>query len=93
MDGIFAIDRVSRRRARVDPDGDGGPTLEGQKRFVFRTKQLHIVAGETLLIWADGERLTQTPVTIEVAAAAVLVMLPGSVRISAEPGVSSVRGR
>ena len=75
---LCVIDRVSRLRAlALIPTVMAGRHSKAKEVRFFRTKQLHIVAGEALPIWADGERLTQTPVTIEVAAAAVLVMLPG----------------
>ncbi len=41
-----------------------------------QTKRLTIHTPEPVEVWADGERIAQTPVTIEVAAKALRVLLP-----------------
>ena len=41
-----------------------------------RTRRLEIESEQTLWLWADGERLAQTPATIEVVPGALRVMVP-----------------
>lgn len=41
-----------------------------------RTRRLEIESEQTLWLWADGERLGQTPATIEVVPGALRVMVP-----------------
>ena len=41
-----------------------------------RTQRLEIESEEPLWVWADGERITQTPATIEVVPGALAVMVP-----------------
>lgn len=45
---------------------------------ILRTRQLHIDATETLAIWADGERVAETPATLSAAPQAIRVILPSS---------------
>ena len=42
----------------------------------IQTKRLTIEADQPLELWADGERIARTPVTIEVVPGAVRVVLP-----------------
>jgi diacylglycerol kinase (ATP) len=45
---------------------------------ILRTRQMHIDATETLAIWADGERIAETPATFSAAPQAIRVVLPDS---------------
>lgn len=54
-------------------------------RFL-RTKGFRIEADDALEIWADGERIAQTPATVEIIPGAIRVMIPGGF----DPSRSSV---
>ena len=43
-----------------------------------RTRRLEIASDQPLWLWADGERITQTPATIEVVPRALSVLAPPS---------------
>ncbi len=45
---------------------------------MHRTRRLEIESDEPLWLWADGERITQTPATIEVVPRALSVLAPPS---------------
>ena len=45
---------------------------------MHRTRRLEIEADEPLWLWADGERVTHTPATIEVVPRALSVLVPAS---------------
>ena len=43
---------------------------------MMRTRRLEIDSKEPLWLWADGERITQTPATIEIVPRALSVLVP-----------------
>ena len=74
---LCVIDAVSRFRSlTLLPTvlmGRHGSCPEVQ---FIRTKRLTIEAEKPLELWADGERIARTPVTIQVVPGAVRIMLP-----------------
>lgn len=82
-DGILdlcVIDRVSRIRALLlIPVVMRGKHLGRPGITLLRSRKLRIVSQESqgpIDLWADGERIGQTPVTIEAVAGAIDVLLP-----------------
>ncbi len=54
----------------------------GQREVRFlRSKRMSVESDRCAELWADGERIGQTPATIEVAPAAVRIMLPADSRV------------
>lgn len=84
---LCVIDAVSGFRvlALVASVLRGRHEREPEVRFI-RTKQLRIDADEPVELWADGERIGQTPALIEVAPGAVEVMLPAGTSILGQAG-------
>lgn len=76
---LCIIDQVSRWRAlTLLPTVLSGRHRSRPEVQFIQTKRLTIDATESQELWADGERIAHTPVTIEVAPGAVRVMVPGS---------------
>ncbi|MCC7292027.1 MAG: diacylglycerol kinase family lipid kinase [Phycisphaerales bacterium] len=44
---------------------------------LLRTRSLHITADRPLELWADGERVAETPAKLEAAASAIRIFVPG----------------
>ncbi|MCH7808530.1 MAG: diacylglycerol kinase family lipid kinase [Planctomycetes bacterium] len=74
---LCVIDHVSKRRmvTLLPKVVRGRHSQEPEVRFV-KTRKLHIDALEVTELWADGERIARTPATIEVAPAAVRIIMP-----------------
>lgn len=61
---------------RMIPSTFGGGHVRHPAVSLERTHRLEIESGGPLWVWADGERLGQTPATIEVVPGALRVMVP-----------------
>lgn len=74
---VCIIDAVSRWRAmRLLPRVLGGTHVHLPEVMVQPSRSVKIDAEDVLELWADGERLTTTPATIEVVPAALRVLTP-----------------
>ena len=74
---LCVIDQVSRlRMLTLLPRVLLGRHRSSPEVRFLQTERLRIESPERLELWADGERLGYTPVTIEVVPAAVQVVLP-----------------
>ncbi len=61
---------------RMMPKTFNGGHVDHPAVSMERTRRLEIEAERTLWVWADGERLGQTPATIEVVPKALKVLVP-----------------
>ena len=61
---------------RMMPKTFNGAHVDHPAVSMERTRRLEIESEEPLWVWADGERITQTPATIEVVPGALSVMVP-----------------
>ena len=61
---------------RMMPKTFNGAHVNHPAVSMERTRRLEIESEEPLWVWADGERITQTPTTIEVVPGALSVMVP-----------------
>jgi len=74
---LCVVDRVSRLRAiALIPSLLAGRHGRCPAVHFFRTRRLTIESPQPLEIWADGERIANTPATIEVVPAALRVLQP-----------------
>lgn len=85
---LCIIDEVSRLRALtfVPRAMRGRHAGEPEVRFV-RTKALTLESEEPMELWADGERIGETPAHIEIAPGAVSVVLPADPRTTCGTGL------
>ncbi len=84
---LCVIDHVSRVRAFVMlPRVLLGWHRSHPDVAFFRSSRLRIESDDPLELWADGERIGQTPVTIEAVREAVWILLP------AKPGTADYTG-
>jgi diacylglycerol kinase (ATP) len=74
---ICYVDRMSRLSAvRLLPTLLSGRHGRRPEVHFARTRRMTIQSDSPMTLWADGERIATTPVTIEVVPNAIRVMLP-----------------
>jgi YegS/Rv2252/BmrU family lipid kinase len=76
LDVVIIEDMPKLRFLRLAPTVFSGRHLRYHEVSVARGREVHISAAEPFTLYADGEALTELPVTIRVLPAAVRVIVP-----------------